>query len=250
MPRTLDAPIANADDLPIIAIDMPVIFEDEGQEEMGDSAPHTLAIQILHLAIEAHLSDRPELRVYSNLNLFYHPINRSAYASPDVMVVKPFQPLPESLSSYRIGEDGPVPLLALEVLSPRTAQQGDLTQKPRIYAQCGVPEYILVDPTGVYLEEQLLIRRLQPDESWADSQDADGGVTSTLGFRIIFDDDGKIRVVNSATGMRYVRPREAQAEVEARLKAEEEKRIAEERAGELEAEVARLKALLPPERKN
>jgi hypothetical protein len=235
---------------PIIAIDTPVIFEDEGQEEMGDSIPHTFCIQVLHNGIAAHLAGRPELAALANLNLYYHPINRAAYASPDVMVVAPPRLLPEDLSSYRVGEDGPAPILTVEVLSQRTAQQGDLTQKPRIYADCGVAEYILVDPTGRFLERPLLIRRLQSDSSWLDSNDPDGGITSALGFRVIIDDDGKVRVVNAGTGKRYVRPDEGQAADDARVRAEAEKRAAEERARALEAEVARLRALLPPESKD
>jgi hypothetical protein len=133
--------------------------------------------------------------------------------------------------------------LTIEVLSRRTAQQGDLTQKPQIYADCGVSEYALVDPTGQYLGQRLLMRRRQTDGTWLDSQDADGGVTSALGFRIVFDDDGQVRVTNAATGQRYARPHEAQSEYDAR-------RAAERRASELEAEIVRLRALLPPERKD
>ena len=80
------------------------------------------------------------------------------------MVVKPFARLPETVSSYRIGHDGPPPLLTLEILSPRTAQQGDLTLKPIIYSSIQVPEYILVDTVGYFLDQRLLIRRLQAEQ--------------------------------------------------------------------------------------
>jgi hypothetical protein len=240
------------DDTPIIAIDTPVMFEDEGQEEMGDAAPHSFVAHILFYGIAAHLKDKPVYQVYINLNLHYHPIKHTAYVSPDVMVVKPFERLPYEISSYRIGDDGPSPLLVTEVLSPRTAQQGDLTIKPAVYADSKIPEYLLVDPSGKFLKERLLIRRLQADGTWLDSQDEDGGVTSVLGFRVVIESDDQIRVINTATGERYARPTEAESmrrEVEElKLKLEERDRemekfrqLAVQKTQDLEAELKRLR---------
>jgi hypothetical protein len=171
------------------------------------------------------------------------------------MVVAPFRPLEESLSSYEIGKQGPVPLLTAEILSERSAQQKDLGEKMTLYARLGVAEYILVDMTGRFLPQRLLLKRLQADGTWKDEQDPDGGVTSRLGFRLILDADGRLRVLDAATGKRYVRPDEAegvaeaqrQAE-EARHQAEEARRQAEARIQELEAELARVKGP-PPEQK-
>jgi Uma2 family endonuclease len=257
-------PLFVGNSIPIIAIDnMPVMFEDEGQEEMGDSAPHSTNTEILDCGIRAHLEEQPVYQVYTNLNVHYHPIRLAAYFSPDVMIVAPFERLPDEISSYRIGEDGPAPVLAGEVLSRRTAQQGDLTMKPEVYSECKVAEYLLVDPSGKFLPQRLLIRRLQPDGSWLDSQDTDGGVTSALGFRIVIEDDGRVRVINAATGHRYARPHEAESTVrkaeedkrqaeearrqaeEARRQAEERERLTLQRIKEIEAELARLKNASP-----
>jgi Uma2 family endonuclease len=248
------------EELPVIATDLPVLFEDEGQEEMGESTPHTDSIQILTLALAEHCRSMPLCRVLSNLNVHYHPVNRRAYISPDVMVMQTAQPLPERLTSYRIRKDHPPPILVIEVLSRRSAQQQDLTNKPEIYAELGVAEYILFDPTGDFLEDRLLLKRRVDEQTWADEQDRDGGVTSRLGFRILIDDDGLPRVVETATGRRYLRPLEAEAAVkaegaakrkaetaaqaaeEARQKAEEAQRKAEQRSRDLEAELQRLRA--------
>jgi Uma2 family endonuclease len=258
LPATNGVPV-DLDPMPIIAVDMPVMYEDEGQDEMGESEPHTEADYILTLGIMAHLQSRPDLRVFSNLNVYYHRIDRWAYVSPDVMVVQPFNPLPKKVRSYRIGVIGPPPLLTIEILSQRSSQQQDLSNKPIIYSQLGVAEYILVDSTGEFLEQHLLLRRLQDDGNWADEKDSDGGVTSRLGFRILLEDDGYLRVVEAATGKRYVRPMEAQESLDsasataeaaradadaARAAAEAEakaRREAEDRAKALEAELARLR---------
>ena len=227
-PEMTDLPAGGATsvrgDMPIIAIDMPVMYEDEGQEEMGETTPHNDSSDILHYGIRAHLADRPELDVRADLNVYYHLIDRWSYVSPDLAVFRPSTPLGRRLRSYRIGTHGPAPIFVAEVLSQRSFQQQDLSNKPVIYAQLGVAEYLLVDVTGEYLPQRLLLKRWQPDETWIDCQDPDGGVTSTLGFRVILESDEQIRIANAATGHRYLRPNEA-----------------EERVRALEEELARLR---------
>jgi Uma2 family endonuclease len=227
--------------LPIIYEGMPLLYEDEEEGDMGETNPHSTSEHILRYGVAAHLADRPEYQVFSNMNLYYSPQDRRAYISPDTMVVEPYVRLEEDVSSYRIGENGPSPILAAEVLSERTAQQRDLDEKMDVYAQLGVPEYILVDLTGRFLSERLLLKRLQPNRTWQDEQDPDGGVTSQLGFRLIIDTDGRLRVLDATTGKRYARPDEAQAEADARREAEkhlEEEAEARQRAaaGRREAE--------------
>ena len=99
-----------------------------------------------------------------------------------------------------------------------------LDEKVILYAKLEIAEYIMVDLSGEYLPEKLLLKRLQPDGTWKDERDGDGGVTSLLGFRLIIDLDGMLSVVDTETRRRYVRPREAQ-----------------ERLRELEAELERLR---------
>jgi Uma2 family endonuclease len=217
-----------AGNLPVLAIDMPVLFEDEGYEEMGEPIAHSTTEAIIRFGLYALLGQQPGLSVFSNLNLFYHPLNRKAYVSPDVMVVRPAHTLGTNIASYTIGEDGPAPFLAIEVLSERTHQQRDLTDKVRLYAQLGVSEYIVVDVTGQFLPERLMLRRLRPDGTWDLLQEPDGGVTSQYGFRFAVDADEMLRVFDTATGRRLHRPHEAMA-----------------RVLELEAELARLRQSSP-----
>jgi Uma2 family endonuclease len=245
-----NSPALDNGDLPIIAEDMPVMYEDEGQDEMGESQPHTQADQILSAAIATHL--KGQYAVYSNLNVYYHKVDRWAYVSPDIMAVKPTDALPQTIASYRIGANGPAPVLIIEILWRRSFQQQDLTNKPDIYARLGVAEYILVDSTGELLPQRLLLKRLQDDGTWLDAQDPDGGVTSRLGFRIVLENDDRPRLIETRTGKRYVRPDEAEAEAEARRLAEaglqaeaESRRLAELRLRQLEEELSRLRGQTP-----
>jgi Uma2 family endonuclease len=241
--------------------DLPILYEDEDAADMGETNPHVLASEIIHLSVKSFLAPRPELRVYSDLNCYYrkgprHPRTRSLpYFSADVMVVRPTRPLGEDVRTYTIGVDGPAPLQTVEVLSRRSAKQGDLRKKPELYALLGIGEYLLIDPAGKWLAERLLLRRLGSNRKWRDEQDADGGITSRLGYRLIWDSDGQLRLIDAATGKRFARPDEAQAEAEARqveaemrrqaeevLRAEAEmRRQAEERIRQLEAELARIR---------
>jgi Uma2 family endonuclease len=212
MPRMLrEAPLS-----PLPEEELPILYQEEEDDGMGEANLHMVWAHIFFHGLKAHLANRPELRVYTNLNLYYrkrplHPKTKSRpNVAADTVVVQPFAPLPEDVQSYTIGEDGPAPLLAAEVLSKRTARKRDLNQKQAIYAGLGVAEYVLADPTGRFLAERLLLKRLQPDRTWEDLRDADGGITSQLGFRVIVDNDHQLRLIDAVTGNRYARPDEAQ----------------------------------------
>lgn len=214
---------------------MPILYEDESEGEMGEVSWHGDDIRILYIGLGAHLKGRPVLRVFSNMNLYYRkrPLHKRTkskpYVSPDIMVVEPDPPLSaqQAVESYEIGVDGPAPLLTIEVLSRRSAQQRDKTAKAEVYRRLRIPEYILVDTTGRFLKEHLQLWRLRVDGSWSKEQDADGGVTSQMGFRIMLEGDGQLRLFNTNTGKAYARPEEAQGMAD--------------KVATLEAELARLR---------
>lgn len=246
-------PPCREDRLPIIATDTPIMYEDEGQEEMGESEPHTITQDILYHGVKAHLAIYPKYQryhVFSNLNLLYSEIDRRAYVSPDMMVVAPLRKLRPNVRSYRVGTTGPAPVLTAEVLSERSYQQQDFYNKPKIYADLQVPEYILVDVTGEFMQERLLLKRHRGGRRWKDERDLDGGITSRLGFRLVIEHDDKLRVIDAQTGYRYVRPDEAQVEAQARLAEAQARRQAEERVKELETELDRLQAMIRERKKN
>ena len=216
---------------------LPLLYGDE-DFEMGESTIHTITAGILLYGLGFHFATQIAYRVFGDLNLYYSDDDPSLYLSPDVMVVKPPRPLPAQLTSYELGPYTPAPLFVGEVLSPRTWQQGDLTRKPMVYSDLGVAEYLLADVTGALLEQHLLLLRRQPDGLWTDEQDGDGGSTSRLGFRVVLEADGQLRVLDRKTGKRYARPDEAQAVADQLATAQEHIRA-------LEEELARLRGVPP-----
>jgi Uma2 family endonuclease len=199
---------------------MPVLCGDEDLE-MGEATIHTITTGILLYGLGFHFALLTAYRVFANLNLYFSE-DPTDFVSPDVMVVKPRRTLPAQLSSYQVGPACPVPLFVAEVLSPRTWQQGDLTSKPLTYSDLGIEEYLLADVTGELLQQRLLLLRRKPEGGWVDQQDADGGITSRLGFRVVLEADGQLRVIDARTGKRYARPDEAQAMADKVLALEEE----------------------------
>jgi Uma2 family endonuclease len=206
--------------LPPIFKDIPVIYEDDEHEEtlMGENTRHYEAGGILFYCLDAHLTRHyADLRAFCNLNCYYldkpksKTSGRRPYFSADVMISRP-KNRARDLRSYTIGKDGPSPIFVCEILSQLSGKIRDPIEKPEIYAKLGVVEYLLIDELGRFLPQTLLLKRLRQDRSWEDSIDADGGITSQLGFRVVHD--GTVRVVDANTGKPYVRPGEAELEIE------------------------------------
>jgi len=206
---------------------MPIVYEDADQFDEEEALPPYSTGEMLCYGIAAHLAGRSEFQALPHVEL-HDAGDPGTIASPDAMVVRPDARLPDNLRVYRVDKHGPPPLLTIEVLSAPI----DLASQTRNYARIGVAEHILVDLAGVFMPERmrLLLRQLGPDGNWHDERDHDGGVTSALGFRVVIEDDGQVRVIDRSTGHRYLRPDEA------------DRRL----GGDLDAQVSWLKEMLPP----
>lgn len=218
---------------------IPPLCDDEG--EMGESDLHTRTCDILFYGLDFHFMNQVGRRVFGNLNLYHSQEDPRLFVAPDIMVVESAQLPSTGITSYRIGQEGPVPLAVIEVLSPRTFQESDLTNKPILYARIGVQEYILVDVSGELLPGKLLLLRRQPDGTWLEMRDAGGGVTSQLGFRLMIDAEGQLRVIDIRSGKPYPRPQDALAAIEQAHAEAQARHQAEERVKALEEELARLR---------
>src|ERR1700722_12311610 len=107
--------------LPPILDDIPILYEDEDEGDMGESNEHVDAVEIVHVCVGAFLKRNGKAyRIFSNMNLYYregplHERTGSApYVSPDSMVVQPYTDLGDKVSSYTIGREGPAPVAVAE----------------------------------------------------------------------------------------------------------------------------------------
>ncbi|MEZ4734484.1 MAG: Uma2 family endonuclease [Caldilineaceae bacterium] len=73
--------------------------------------------------------------------------------APDCFVV--FGVAPHKRRTYKLWEEGAGPAVAIEVSSRKTRRE-DLTTKKQLYAQLGVREYFIYDPTADYLQPPLV----------------------------------------------------------------------------------------------
>jgi Uma2 family endonuclease len=95
--------------------------------------------------------------------------DREAYRpSPDIIVHANLTAT--ELTSLNVQVYGP-PALVIEVASPSTAQSHDLdtlnpAAKPSAYAQAGIPEYLVFDPIGDIIPEQVRAWRMGPEGSY------------------------------------------------------------------------------------
>ncbi len=206
----------------------PIAETDRHRQEMTD------AIE----ALADFFRDDPNVYVAGNLLLYYEEGNPSASVAPDVFVVKGIPK--RERRTYKLWEEGRPPDVVIEVTS-RSTRLEDLGNKRALYAMLGVREYFLFDPLAEYLEPPLQGFRLSDGDYERLEPAPDGSLFSqVLGLTLTIE-DGRLRFVDPATGERLLRPAEAQERARAEAAA---RRAAEQRAAEVEAELARLRAEL------
>jgi Uma2 family endonuclease len=172
--------------------------------------------------------------------------------SPDVSVIRGARDPETDRSSFNVVEEGIVPCLIIEVVSPLNARirRTDEVDKVELYEQVGVQEYLLVNPprkatgnrfrlSGYRLGPNCRYKTIEPDEH--------GRLLSeTTGLRFGVSAHGdRIEVFDAATGERLRSPEEevaAREAAEARVARETEARkAAETEVARLRAEIERLK---------
>ncbi len=236
--------------------------ESDGQP-MAETDLHRDDMVYLIEALNDHFRERSDVYVSGNLFLYYEKGNPAACVAPDVFVVEGVAKHPRE--TYLLWKERVAPSLVVEVTSKSTRGR-DQGPKEELYARLGVRELFLFDPQGDYLKPPLQGYRLRGAEYRPLRPAADGSLESRgLGMALKVD-DGRLRLIQSATGEVLLRNGEARQqareEAAARQAAEKEavvqaaraaqqaaraaqekgaRRAAEERAAHLEEELARLR---------
>jgi len=106
----------------------------------------------IHFALQQRYADDPQIYVSADLLIYYVEGNPRKSVAPDVFVA--FGVPKGERGSYRIWAEGPPPTVVFEIASPGTWPV-DLTRKMVLYAQLGVQEYFLFDPTAKHFAPPL-----------------------------------------------------------------------------------------------
>jgi hypothetical protein len=112
--------------------------------------------------------------------------------------------------TYRLWEEGQPPAVVFEITS-RGSRLEDLGTKRVVYAMLGVREYFLYDPLGEYLRPSLQGYRLQEGEYQRIPSASEGTLTTQLLGLELRVEEGRLRLVNPATGEHLLTPAEALA---------------------------------------
>lgn len=211
------------------------LFDSEEQDEPLAGQDHRDTIDSLYYPLRGRLAG-PACYVAAELRVHRDEHNHRDYREPDILValgvadaVRPY---------YSLWEEPKAPDLVLEVLSPSSAENKDLTLKRDWYRREGVREYVVLDPSGDFLPEPLL-------QAWRLGARPDGTLLSELipfGWRVV---DGCVRVVDRVTGelLPPIWDAEPQLrrEVQLRREAQEQTQLAQEqiRLAREEARAAR-----------
>jgi len=215
----------------------PTYVDDEEQDEPLAGQDHRLTIDAIYHALNTRLSG-PSCFVAAELRVHRDPRNLRDYKEPDVCVA--LGVADGVRERYVIPDEGKAPDLVIEVLSPSSEENGDLTEKKRWYAKEGVREYLVADPSGKFAARHPRLQRFWLEggsDVAAELADPAGVLRSRLipfGLRV---DDNWVRVVDLASGELLPTPKESE---QRRLTAEREAREAQAHAwaAELLAEEA------------
>ena len=242
----------------------PAYYPETDGKPMAESDLHReLIFYIIHLLQRFFAGHK--VYITGNLLVYYEKGNNRKSVSPDCFVVRDVEP--SRRPSYKIWEEGKGPEVVFEVSSKSTHRE-DLTKKMRLYAQLGVREYFIYDPTSDYLDPPLIAYVLT-DNSEGGSRgyvpmlplneevilgelsfvpgegEPPEYESALLGLRITLDEDKRLLFFDTETGEQLLSDEEARELAERQAQeAERQAQEAEQRANDVEAENAHLRAEL------
>ena len=203
--------------------------------ELTESRLHHAIIMHLILVLQWIFNGK-NVGVTGNVNLYQTDNPKEPSKSPDIVVVEGFETYWNNLEetpSYYVGEDGPPPMVVVEVASKETWRQ-DLEDKPAKYAAMGVNEYFVFDPntrtlwTGDWRRYKRLIGwRRNPVSGQYEllEKDADGRLWSeelqswlliVKNELQLYTADGQLRLTEAEAKTQLVETEARRAEMEAR----------------------------------
>lgn len=216
--------------------DEPIEYPESDGEPMGETDRHRDEIAEITLTLGRHFRAREDVYVSGNLFLYYEEGNPAACKAPDVFVVVGVPKKERRI--YKLWEEGEVPTLVIEITSKKTKNE-DENEKPKVYAEIGVPFLFFYDPYAEYLEPPLRGSELGKDGKYHRIPGPDDGPIPcrALGLDLFLDERGRLQFMNGETGDLVVRVTAALDRSEAALIGAEAAR-AQEKMARLQAAAA------------
>ncbi len=153
------------------------------QSELGgfdmSERSHFRPLACLYSSLQAHLGQDARSYVTVQTPLHYDEEHPAHAKQPDLMVVQGAGP--QERNTYKLWEEGQTPNVIFEITSGESWLD-DLVNKSALYMQLGVKEYIIFDPQGEFLQEQIqglrLVKRQGRPEYVAIARENDGTLYS------------------------------------------------------------------------
>ena len=213
-----------------------IIYPETDGKPMAETDLHRkLMVRLINL-LQRFFAGQ-QVYVSGNLLLYYEEGNPRKSVSPDCLIV--FGLEPGNRRIYQTWVEGKVPEVVFEI-SSKTTQQEDLGKKMRLYADLGIQEYYIYDPTGDYLNPTLVAFELhgggympmQPFNEAVDlgtltvlpdNEELPEFSSAVLGLRVALDDENQLQLYDLESNERLLTDEEALRAAEAeneRLRAE------------------------------
>jgi Uma2 family endonuclease len=203
-------------------------YPESDGKPMGETDLHRYWMNRLYDLLQRRLAGQ-QAYVGCDLLVYYQEGQPHCFCVPDVFVA--LGAAPGRRRTYKVWEEGLPPTVVFEVTSASTRREDEVF-KPRTYAEIGIREYFLYDPTADYLSPPLVGYRLTDKAPERIRPDSRGALQSQeLGLTLSLE-QGQLVLAEAASGQQLLTDAEA-----AELAAEE----FEARALAAEAEVRRLR---------
>jgi Uma2 family endonuclease len=227
--------------------DEPTEYPESDGEPMAETDEHRDEIAEMTLTLARHFRARPDVYVSGNMFFYFEEGNPSACKAPDVFVVTGVEK--HKRRTYKLWEEGEVPVLVIEVTSRKTKDE-DEVDKPKVYARLGIPYLFLYDPLAEYLKPALKGFELGRPGKYRRIPGPDGGPfpCPPVGLDLFLDENGRLQFLDAETGDLVPRVTAALDQAEAALIGAEAARVQEKLrrldalASLRQAEKARLEA--------
>ena len=217
--------------MPLIRTVTEVEYPESDGRPMGETDLHrNWMIRLLDILKYRYRGQR--VYVACDLLVYYEEGEPTRFVVPDEFVVNDCDPGERRV--FKTWEEGKVPDCVIEVTSRGTRKQ-DTSYKPQLYAEIGVKELFLYDPSSEYLSPPLQGFRLQGNQYRPIDFDKTGRLESRELAIHLHLESGQLVLTDSRTGQ--VLPTESEAAQQARQAEQQAREAAEIRATEAQVRV-------------